>query len=87
MGLWGWKANTGRIPGETEIPAAHGKQGSISGCSGTKAYTCVLGPLVQAVETVIAARKQETAISSRQAPIPLPLQTPTLLQGLSSSRE
>ena len=36
--LWlgGWKAKTGRIPGETEIPAPCGKQGSISICYGTK---------------------------------------------------
>ena len=36
-----------------------------------EAYTCVLSPLVQAVETGIAAKKQETALSSPKAPIPL----------------
>ena len=32
----GWKAKTGKILGETEIPAICGGQGSKSKCSGTK---------------------------------------------------
>ena len=70
--LLGWKVNTGGVPGETGILAACGKQGSISGCSETKTYTCVTGPLVQTVEKGRAAGKQETALSSPQAPIQFP---------------
>ena len=36
-----------------------------------EAYTCVLSLLVQAVETGIVVRKQETALSSPKVPIPL----------------